>query len=59
MTVFTQQLYVCRLPAAGKEAEVKWVCVSEMGDVPPSLATSTVQYLELKHENSENSVSTY
>ncbi|KAL0840917.1 hypothetical protein ABMA28_014715 [Loxostege sticticalis] len=53
------QLYVCRLPAAGKEAEIKWVCVSEMGDVPPSLATSTVQYLELKHENSENSVKSF
>ncbi|KAL0892730.1 hypothetical protein ABMA27_014445 [Loxostege sticticalis] len=53
------QLYACRLPAAGKEAEVKWVCVSEMGDVPPSLATSTVQYLELKHENSENCVKSF
>ncbi|XP_028174250.1 acylamino-acid-releasing enzyme-like isoform X1 [Ostrinia furnacalis] len=53
------QLFVSRMPTAGTEADARWVRVSEAADVPLSLATSSVQYLQLTHENSEDSVKSF
>ncbi|XP_049869036.1 acylamino-acid-releasing enzyme-like isoform X1 [Pectinophora gossypiella] len=47
------QLYVARLPAAGKEAEISWVRLSKPIDVPAAVSSSTVQYLQLQHDSTD------
>ncbi|XP_047995614.1 acylamino-acid-releasing enzyme-like isoform X2 [Leguminivora glycinivorella] len=53
------QLYVSKLPSAGKEGEIKWNAVSEAVKVPESLANSTIHYLTHKHENTDDAVKTF
>ncbi|XP_061713549.1 acylamino-acid-releasing enzyme-like isoform X2 [Cydia pomonella] len=53
------QLYVGKLPGAGKEGEIKWNVVSEAVKVPESLASSTIHYLSHKHENTDDAVKTF
>ncbi|XP_063533880.1 acylamino-acid-releasing enzyme-like isoform X2 [Cydia strobilella] len=53
------QLYVGKLPGAGKEMEIKWNVVSEAVKVPESLVSSTIHYLSHKHENTDDAVKTF
>ncbi|KAH9628629.1 hypothetical protein HF086_007834 [Spodoptera exigua] len=51
------QVYVVRLPAAGSEGNIKWTRVTSNCEAPPSVSSSTMQYLDLQHQDSQDTVS--
>ncbi|XP_030022187.1 acylamino-acid-releasing enzyme isoform X2 [Manduca sexta] len=53
------QLYIARLPAQGSEAGIKWIPITKPPAVPESVANSSVQYLELEHADSTDSVKSF
>ncbi|CAH0579001.1 unnamed protein product [Chrysodeixis includens] len=53
------QLYIARLPAQGSEADIKWVLVGSNMAAPADVATSTSEYLQLEHQDSQDSIKSF
>ncbi|XP_026725351.1 acylamino-acid-releasing enzyme-like isoform X1 [Trichoplusia ni] len=53
------QLYVARLPAEGSEADIKWLLVSSNMSAPAAVETSTSEYMELEHKDSQDSIKSF
>ncbi|CAH0719624.1 unnamed protein product, partial [Brenthis ino] len=53
------QLFVAKLPSAGNEQNIEWIRISAPSEVPSSVANAKLQYMNLKHEDCEDSVSSF
>lgn len=53
------QVFVAKLPPAGSERNIEWVRISAPSSVPSIVANAKVQYMTLKHEDSEDEVSSF
>nr|AGC92665.2 acylamino-acid-releasing enzyme-like protein [Heliconius erato] len=53
------QLFAAKLPSAGDEQNIEWKRISTPQVVPSSIANGKLEYMNLKHENSEDTVSIY
>ncbi|CAB3253916.1 unnamed protein product [Arctia plantaginis] len=53
------QIYIAKLPAANSEANIKWVRVSNPSEVPASVVGSTVEYLDLEHSDSKDTIKSF